>query len=82
LAPVKSLEIPEPVLQMGSRGQAVVALQDALKQLNIDVGTSDGAFGSKTEAGVKELQTSMPNLAIDGVYNEMTRDLLESQFQA
>lgn len=82
LAPVKSLKIPEPVLQIGSRGQAVVELQDALKLLNIDVGTSDGAFGPKTEAGVKELQTRMPNLAIDGVYNEVTRDLLESQFQA
>jgi uncharacterized protein (TIGR02594 family) len=82
LAPVKKLEIPEPTLQLGSRGQAVVALQDALKQLNIDVGTSDGAFGPKTESGVKELQTRMPNLAIDGVYNDMTRDLLESQFQA
>lgn len=82
LAPVNKLVIPDPTLQLGSRGQAVVALQDALKQLNIDVGTSDGAFGPKTETGVKELQTRMPNLAIDGVYNDMTRDLLESQFQA
>ncbi|MBW6533496.1 MAG: TIGR02594 family protein [Mariniphaga sp.] len=82
LAPVNKLVIPEPTLQLGSRGQAVVALQDALKLLNIDVGTSDGAFGPKTETGVKELQTRMPNLAIDGVYNDMTRDLLESQFQA
>jgi uncharacterized protein (TIGR02594 family) len=82
LAPAASLEIPEPVLQTGSRGTAVVALQDALKLLNIDVGTSDGAFGPKTEAGVKELQTRKPNLAIDGIYNSETRDLLESLFQA
>lgn len=77
-----SLEIPEPVLQTGSRGTAVVALQDALKLRNIDVGTSDGAFGPKTEAGVKKLQTRKPNLAIDGIYNSETRDLLESLFQA
>ena len=82
LAPVKSLVIPNPVLEKGSRGLEVVALQDALKLLNIDVGTSDGAFGPKTEAGVKELQTRLPNLPIDGVYNEKTRDLLESLFQA
>ena len=82
LAPVDKLEIPDPVLQNGSRGKAVVALQDVLKLLNINVGTSDGAFGPKTEGGVKELQTRKTGLEIDGVYNSETRDLLESLFQA
>jgi len=82
LAPVQQLIIPDPLLQVGSRGKDVVALQDALKLLNIDVGTSDGAFGPKTEAGVKELQTRKPNLTIDGIYNEESRNLLESLFQA
>lgn len=82
LAPVKKLVIPDPVLEIGSRGKNVVALQDALKLLNINVGTSDGAFGPKTASGVKELQTRKPNLVIDGVYNAETRDLLESLFQA
>lgn len=82
LAPVKKLIIPDPPLQKGSAGPAVVALQDALKLLNINVGTSDGDFGKKTEAGIKELQTRKPNLSIDGIYNEETRDLLESLFQA
>lgn len=82
LAPVDRIEIPEPELRVGSRGQAVVALQDSLKLLNINVGTSDGAFGPKTEAGVKELQTRQPELAIDGVYNDATRNLLESLFQS
>ncbi len=76
------LIIPDPTLQIGSRGKKVVALQDALKQLNINVGTSDGAFGPKTAAGIKELQTRKPNLEIDGIYNTETRDLLESLFQA
>ena len=82
LAPVKKLVIPDPVLKLGSRGTAVVALQDALKLLNINVGTSDGDFGPKTESGIKELQTRKPNLPIDGIYNADTRDLLESLFQA
>ena len=56
-APVKKLIIPDPPLQKGNAGPAVVALQDALKLLNINVGTSDGDFGKKTEAGIKELQT-------------------------
>lgn len=82
LAPVKKLVIPEPTLERGSRGAVVVALQNALKILNINVGTSDGDYGPKTENGVKELQTRKPHLAIDGVYNEETRDLLESLFQS
>lgn len=82
LAPSKKLIIPEPVLRKGSAGTDVVALQDALKLLAINVGTSDGDFGKKTEAGIKELQTRKPNLIIDGIYNAETRDLLESLFQA
>ncbi len=78
----EKLMVPDPVLQFGSRGEKVVALQDALKLLNINVGTSDGDFGKKTIKGVKELQTRKPNLEITGVYNAETRDLLESLFQA
>ncbi len=81
LAPVQKLIIPEPTLAKGSRGAGVVALQDALKLLRIDIGTSDGDFGTKTESGIKELQTRRPNLTIDGIYNEETRNLLESLFQ-
>ncbi len=82
LASASKFAIPEPTLSKGSRGQQVVALQDALKLLNIEVGTSDGAFGPKTEAGVMELQTQRPHLPITGIYDEVTRDLLESLFQA
>jgi len=82
LAQSKQITIPDPVLKRKSGGPAVVALQDALKLLNINVGTSDGDFGKKTEDGIKELQTRKPNLTIDGIYNAETRDLLESLLQA
>jgi len=82
LSPSKQLVIPDPILKRGSAGPAVVALQDALKLLAINIGTSDGDFGKKTENGIKELQTRKPNLAIDGIYNTATRDLLESLLQA
>ena len=82
LAPVKKLVVPDPTLQNGSRGVAVVALQDTLKLLKIDIGTSDGAFGEKTELGLKELQTRNPDLKIDGIYNAKTRDFIESLLQA
>jgi hypothetical protein len=76
------LTIPDPLLQKGSKGKAVVALQDALKFQDINVGTSDGDFGKMTESGVKKLQTLKPGLEINGIYNAETRDLLESLFQA
>ncbi|HKL33687.1 MAG TPA: TIGR02594 family protein [Tangfeifania sp.] len=82
LAQTDKIVIPDPELRIGSRGKAVVHLQDDLKLLNIDVGTSDGAFGPKTLAGVKELQTRSPDVTINGIYNEATRNLLESLFQA
>lgn len=76
------LIIPDPILKRGNSGPAVVALQDTLKLLSINIGTSDGDFGEKTEKGIKELQTRKPNLAITGIYNAETRDLLESLLQA
>ena len=82
LAQSKQITIPDPVLKRKSGGPAVVALQDALKLLNINVGTSDGDFGKKTEDGIKELQTRKPNLTIDGIYNAETRDLLDTLLQA
>ena len=82
LAPSKQLVLPDPILKRDSKGPAVVALQNALKLLSINIGTSDGDFGKKTEDGIKELQTRKPNLAIDGIYNSETRDLLESLLQA
>ncbi len=82
LTTTKQLVVPDPELKRGSSGPAVVALQDALKLLAINIGTSDGDFGDKTEKGIKELQTRKPNLAINGIYNAETRDLLESLFQA
>ena len=82
LAEVDKITIPEPILQQGSKGKTVVALQNALKLQNINVGTSDGDFGPKTTEGIKELQTRKPNLEINGIYNAETRNLMESLFQA
>lgn len=72
---------PAPVLKRGDKGPAVVQLQNALKSIHIEAGLSDGAFGPTTEKAVKELQTRQQGLAIDGVYNAKTRDLLESLLQ-
>lgn len=46
----------QPVVQLGSSGPAVRALQARLSRLGYDVGTPDGAFGRKTRAAVVEYQ--------------------------
>jgi uncharacterized protein (TIGR02594 family) len=76
LAPSTMLLLPDPVLQNGDRGDAVKALQNALKAIGIDCGTSDGIFGSMTENAVVLLQSMETGLAVDGVYNDATRDYL------
>ena len=58
------------VLRLGSRGDAVAALQKALGGL-----TADGVFGTKTDAKVKEFQRSK-ELAVDGVVGRQTWNAL------
>ncbi|HHU08631.1 MAG TPA: peptidoglycan-binding protein, partial [Intrasporangiaceae bacterium] len=54
------------VLRLGSRGDAVAALQKALGGL-----TADGVFGTRTELRVKEFQRSK-ELVVDGVVGRQT----------
>ena len=44
-------------LAKGSKGDAVVELQERLNELGYSVGTADGDFGGKTESAVKQYQT-------------------------
>ena len=53
------------ILTLGSRGPAVLTLQNALKARSHDAGASDGIFGKKTEAAVKSFQAAA-GLAVDG----------------
>lgn len=76
LRSVNPIEIPETTLRLGSKGDDVKALQDALKIAGFDCGTSDGDFGVKTQRAVRELQSTQTNLAIDGVFGPRTREYL------
>jgi peptidoglycan hydrolase-like protein with peptidoglycan-binding domain len=58
------------VLRLGSRGEAVTALQKALGGI-----TADGAFGAQTEAKVKEYQRSK-GLVADGIVGRQTWNAL------
>jgi len=63
-------------LKKGSTGQDVVRLQDALKQLGFNCGTSDGIFGPKTEQCLKDFQATNESLGITGQFDRKTRDYM------
>ncbi|MEQ8477017.1 TIGR02594 family protein [Fulvivirga sp.] len=70
------IKLPDPVLKNGDAGPDVKLLQDALKLAGFNCGTSDGDFGNKTEAAMKQLQAASGNLKIDGVYGKRTKEHL------
>lgn len=78
LAAANLMNLPEPSLQKGDKGNNVKALQDALKIVGFNCGTSDGDYGPKTENTVKALQSTSGFLTIDGVYGPKTKDYLLS----
>lgn len=64
------------LLRKGSRGADVKKLQQNLNSLGYNVGTADGIFGSKTEAGVKAFQKAN-GLAVDGIAGPKTLSKIE-----
>lgn len=73
-----SVSLPKPPLRKGSRGPKVIAIQNALKVLGYNPGTSDGIFGNKTVQAIERLQSTKQSLRITGVYNTETKKLMES----
>ncbi|MGJ5641144.1 TIGR02594 family protein [Formosa sp. S-31] len=73
LRPIGKFDFTNKVLKIGNTGADVVQLQDGLKQLGYNCGTSDGVFGKKTEQALKDFQSSNTELNINGVFDEETR---------
>lgn len=76
---LRSVETPSfsrKNLKKGDTGEDVAKLQDALKQLGYNCGTSDGIFGPKTEQALKDFQTTNPDLTINGVFNKGSREFM------
>jgi len=74
LRKIGAFQLSERVLKIGNRGREVAMLQDALKALGYDVGTSDGHFGPKTERGVKDFQSTDLELEITGIFDNKSRE--------
>jgi peptidoglycan hydrolase-like protein with peptidoglycan-binding domain len=70
-APPPSAGSSQPTLRQGSRGAAVVTLQNALKGHGFDPGPSDGVFGSRTANAVRGFQRAR-RLVVDGVVGPQT----------
>ena len=78
-----SVSMPKTNLTEGDTGHEVIKLQDLLKQLGFNCGTSDGIFGPKTKKTLQQFQSTSPNLEITGVFNARTKnamsDILKSR---
>ncbi|WP_298951955.1 peptidoglycan-binding domain-containing protein [uncultured Nonlabens sp.] len=55
---VAAIKFSRKNLKKGDSGNEVILLQDTLKQLGHDCGTSNGMFGPKTESALKQFQST------------------------
>ena len=74
----KGLEVPEPVLTLGSRGSEVMKLQVILIDLGYDCGAVDGIFGLRTKENLSAFQTAENMKEQNGVYDENTKKKFQS----
>jgi len=75
------LEIPEPVLEKGDKGEEVIKLQNLLNKLGFNCGDADGDYGNKTVKALKLLQANN-QLTVDGIYGNQSRSIIESLLQS
>jgi cell wall-associated NlpC family hydrolase len=79
LAQVTNAALSDTLLKTGSTGPNVVELQTKLNCLGYSVGTVDGIFGLKTQAGVIAFQKSR-NLVADGIVGPITSTALNNAY--
>ena len=80
-AAVKPGEVAGSTLEMGSKGDEVKALQDALKAKGYLTGASDGNFGSATASALKGFQRAN-GLPVTGIADDATRQALQDENSA
>ena len=76
--PTTKISFAKKILKRGNTGEDVMKLQDALKLLGFNCGTSDGKFGPMTEGALKEFQATNFDLAITGIFDKATREYMAS----
>lgn len=78
LAQAVATETPDPVLRLGSRGDAVKAIQVLLQGVGYDINV-DGVYGDQTKAAVTEFQRQS-RLPVDGQVGEQTLQRLQTAY--
>ena len=73
----KDIRLSTETMKRGDKGPDVVLLQDALKMVGFNCGTSDGDFGPLTERAVKDLQRSLDELQVTGVFDRKSKEHLK-----
>ncbi len=81
LRPVGPVSFSRKNLKKGDTGIEVSKLQDALKQLGFNCGTSDGIFGPRTERSLKEFQATEGSITVNGVFDKDTREFMISTLE-
>lgn len=81
VAKEQMVELPNPVLKKGERGEAVIKLQNVLNFLGYNCGDPDGIFGNKTVKALRLLQANN-RIHVDGIYGNQGRNVLESLLQS
>lgn len=77
-----NLEIPKPELKLKSSGTEVMKLQTILNEMGFNCGSVDGVFGPKTEAKLIAFQKQVGLTQANGVFDQKTKDKMESIFQS
>lgn len=67
------LTLPNVVLKLGDRGEAVKQVQTALNKLKFNCGSADGIYGSRTKDAVLSFQKAYGIKPFDGIYGPKTR---------
>lgn len=71
-------------LSRGSRGEDVIALQEALKALGYLSGSADGDFGGMTERAISEVQASLEmeeTGTADPIFQMLVRSMADTPFE-
>ncbi|OYX99227.1 MAG: hypothetical protein B7Y80_12000 [Hyphomicrobium sp. 32-62-53] len=77
-----AIDLAGDVLRLGSAGDGVRELQDALQRLNLDIGgTPDGRFGAGTRKAVQDFQRAN-GLDVDGIVGQQTVDAILAKANA
>lgn len=82
LYPSSILDLPDKEFKIGDTGNDVKVLQMALTAAGFDCGLADGIFGPHTQRAIKELQSTLFNLPITGVFDSKTRLYLSDVLKA